>query len=331
MLLAKEVLIADIRKGLAILQSYVRPGGRINLTDGHVQSESVVEVLLNQVYGWNVTSTNKDKANYPCIDLIDAGRKLGIQVTAERDSDKVNDTLACLEKHKMAHRVAQLKVLLLVPKQKKYTVNATCHGISFDWTTDVFDFDDVIAAAQAITDLQHLERVQQCVVNAMPSIFPQYSVPRIPAVAKEPPLTELAIRILVAAVAGMQQKVYVNDSMHGQNVSAGSTTFLENSNDGRRNAAHLTAVEELVQRGLIEDKWGAGQVFAVANAGYTAADEAKEHLPPDANLTPAEKLVKSGQVPILLAQGQGLTSFDSPPPGGNGPVGKYWRFSVTSQ
>ncbi|OWK42394.1 hypothetical protein FRUB_04472 [Fimbriiglobus ruber] len=134
--------------------------------------------MLNQVYGWNVTSTNKEKANYPCIDLIDAGRKLGIQVTAERDSDKVNDTLACLEKNKMADRVARLKVLLLVPKQKKYTINAPCPGVSFAWETDVMDFDDVIAAAQAITDLQRIGRVQQCVVNAMPSIFPQYSAPR---------------------------------------------------------------------------------------------------------------------------------------------------------
>ena len=178
LMLAKETLIADIRKGLAVLQHYVRPGGRINLTDGNVQSESVVEDLLNQVYGWNVTSTNKEKANYPCIDLIDAGRKLGIQVTAEKDSDKANDTLTCLDTNKMSDRVAHLKVLLIVPKQKKYTINVSCPGVSFDWETDVVDFDDVLVATQAISNLQHLGRVQQCIVNAMPTIFPQYLAPR---------------------------------------------------------------------------------------------------------------------------------------------------------
>lgn len=149
----------------------------MNRTEGGSNGGHRTSVPRSRV-GWAVTSTNKEKANYPCIDLIDAGRKLGIQVTAEKDSDKVNDTLTCLDTNKMSNRVAHLKVLLIVPKQKKYTINVTCPGVHFDWETDIMDFDDVLVAAQAITDLQHLSRVQKCVVNAMPTIYPQYSAPR---------------------------------------------------------------------------------------------------------------------------------------------------------
>jgi hypothetical protein len=94
-------------------------------------------------------------------------------------------------------------------------------------------------------------------------------------------LSDEAARILVAATGGKEHKVYVNDSAHGQNVSAGDTSFLENSHDDRKNATYLAAVGELVNRGFIEDKWGKGQVYAVTKPGYTASDEAKKLLPPE--------------------------------------------------
>ncbi len=73
MILAKEVMIADIRKGLAVLQNYVQPGGTLNLTDTNVHAEDFVASLLNVIQGWNLVSTNRQKANFPCIDLLDQG------------------------------------------------------------------------------------------------------------------------------------------------------------------------------------------------------------------------------------------------------------------
>jgi hypothetical protein len=186
-LLAKETLIGEIRSALAVFQDYVRPGGKLNLTDPNVQSEDFVAGLLNAVYDWSLVGTNKAKANYQCIDLIDETRKLGVQVTAEGGSDKLTGTLECLKKHKMAGDVSQLKVFLLIPKQGKYTVNATCPGIAFDWKADVLDCDDVVQAAQAIADLQQLRRVHQFVVESMPRLFPEHHPARSPD-ADEPPL-----------------------------------------------------------------------------------------------------------------------------------------------
>ncbi len=47
------------------------------------------------------------------------------------------------------------------------------------------------------------------------------------------------------------------------------------------------------------------------------------------SLAAAQQMVRSGQAPILLVGGQSLTPFDSPPPGGVGQVGRYWRFSFS--
>jgi hypothetical protein len=382
-MLDKEGLGKDIRKALASLSTYLQMGGKLNLTDSHVQSESFVQDLLNAVYGWQLVSTNQATANYPCIDLIDKTRKLGLQVSSDNSSTKINDTLACLAKNGLAGTITALKAFVLGKKQGQYTIKTLCPGISFEWESDVLDFEDVLKAVNSLPDAQ-IRTVHRCVVEAMPDIFPDYraaqparqsdfrirdhhnqvhsigsescqwsgpakkpawigsdpdrmSAPWIvtkfaegaelhlyfasgwgdqgtwlivdrttkegvvlncdqlrelrqasattttapPAAPSRPPLTEIAIRILIAAVAGKQNKVYVNDSQHGQNVSAGDTKFLDNSKDGRKNAAHLVAVNELVKRGLIEDRWGAGQVFAVTNEGFIASEEMKKLLPPE--------------------------------------------------
>jgi len=179
-MLQRETLIADIRRGLAVFQDYVRPGGTLNLTDSNVHAEDFVAGLLNSIYGWSLLSTNKVTANYPCIDLIDEQQGLGVQVTAEGGSAKLTKTVECLKANELAGNVKQLKVFLLIAKQGQYTVNAVCRGITFDWHSDVLDFDDATRAAQAISDPQQLHRVHEHVVTSLPSIFPEYREDPLP-------------------------------------------------------------------------------------------------------------------------------------------------------
>ena len=119
-MLQREIMIADIRKGLAVYQNYVRPGGTLNLTDTNVHAEDFVAGLLNAIYGWNLVNANQATANCPCIDLIDARLGLGVQVTAEAGSDKLTETVECLKTHKLAGKIKHLKVFLLIPKQPEF-------------------------------------------------------------------------------------------------------------------------------------------------------------------------------------------------------------------
>ncbi len=173
-MLQRQTMIDNIRKGLAVYQNYVRPGGTLNLTDTNVHAEDFVSGLLNSIHGWSLVSTNQVTANYPCIDLVDEPLGLGVQVTSEEGSAKLTKTVECARTHKLAERVKHLKVFLLIPKQEKYTVHAECPGIEFDWQHDVLDFADALQSAQAISDLTQLQRVHQHVIQSLPSIFPEY-------------------------------------------------------------------------------------------------------------------------------------------------------------
>ena len=173
-MLERQKLIDEIRKGAAALQSYIEPSGPLNLTDTNVHAEIFVAGLLNALFGWSLVGVNRNTANHPCIDLIDDAQGLAVQVTSEKGSAKLNNTIKCLKRHKCGEQIRSLKVFLLIPRQRSYTIDSKCPGIKFDWRKDVLDFDEAVKAASRIADLHHLRGVHEYIVGAIPSVFPEY-------------------------------------------------------------------------------------------------------------------------------------------------------------
>ncbi len=195
-MLERQKLIEDIRRGVASLQSYIQPGGALNLTDTNVHAENFVAGLLNALFGLSLVTVNQPTANHPCIDLIDDAQSLAVQVTSEKGSAKLKKTIECLKRHKRGRQIRSLKVFSLIPKQKRYTVNTKCPGIKFDWRKDVLDFNDVAKAASRIADLHQLRRVQEYIVSAIPSVFPEYQgqAPPLTTPATDPAIAWLALQ-----------------------------------------------------------------------------------------------------------------------------------------
>jgi tetratricopeptide (TPR) repeat protein len=209
-MLERQKLIDDIRRGAAALQRYIEPSGTLNLTDTNVHAETFVAGLLNALFGWGLVGVNRNIANHPCIDLIDDAQGLAVQVTSEKGSAKLNNTIKCLKRHKCGKQIRSLKVFLLIPRQKRYTVNAKCPGIKFDWRKDVLDFDDAVKAASRIDDLHHLRGVHKYIVEAIPSVFPEYQ-------AQSPPLNTPATDPATAWLAFSSRATY----LVGRNVELG--------------------------------------------------------------------------------------------------------------
>lgn len=170
-MLHNKDVIADIRLAFATLQAYIKPGGPLNLTDINVHAEDFVGEVLNRVYSWSLKNSNQSSANYPCVDLLDKAAKVGVQVTSETGSGKINRTIECLVNHGMSIRMDSLKLFSLVPKQTSYTIHATCPGVAFAWRTDVFDFDSLLAEIKNITNSTTLDSIHAFVMKAMPSVF----------------------------------------------------------------------------------------------------------------------------------------------------------------
>lgn len=167
-MLKRAKLVEEIRLTFATLAAYIKPGGSLNLTDINVHAEDFVCELLNLVHSWNLKNANQRRPNYPCLDLIDSEARLGIQVTSEPGSLKINRTLECLMKHGMSEHIDRLKLFLLIPRQKSYAVRSICPGVAFAWQADVLDFDSTLAAITKIDDSQ-LEAVHALVTTSVPA------------------------------------------------------------------------------------------------------------------------------------------------------------------
>lgn len=169
-MLDKKNKLEDIRIGFAFLQNYIRPGGPMNLSDINIFAEDFVADVLNGLHGWNLKNTNRNVSNFPCIDLVDDNAGIGIQVSSQEGSLKINEALDCLEKHGFSKRIKQFYHFTLLEKQGSYTIHNVPSGISFTWKTDVLDFDSVLLQIQAASE-QSIDYVQRVVRKSLPAVF----------------------------------------------------------------------------------------------------------------------------------------------------------------
>lgn len=166
---AKKTSVENINLGLSVLQNYIRPLSKLNLQDTNVQSEDFVRDILNALHGWKLKRI--DRSTFPGIDLLDENAKIGVQVTVEEGAPKVNDALQKIQSHHLCKLFSQFYHFMLIPKQSTYAVHAIPPGITFNWKTDVLDFDSILQKVQKADDEKVVEAVERVVVKALPKVF----------------------------------------------------------------------------------------------------------------------------------------------------------------
>lgn len=88
----KQQEINDMIQKLSYWITYIKISNSKNYTDINKLSEGFVMNLLNIIYGLKLDDLNKEKANYPGIDLGDIAKGIAVQVTSEKTSSKIKDT-----------------------------------------------------------------------------------------------------------------------------------------------------------------------------------------------------------------------------------------------
>lgn len=101
------------------------------------------------------------RSDYPGIDLGDRGRGIGVQVTAEKGSTKLNNTIQTMIGKKIYEEFPHLIFFVLGRKQKKYTVTQNGQTLlDFDAEKDILDFGDIIEKCQTL-ELEDLKQAAE--------------------------------------------------------------------------------------------------------------------------------------------------------------------------
>ena len=70
-----------------------------------------------------------------------------------------------------------------------------------------------------------------------------------------------------------RKTVTVSKTGQGFNLGAGGKDIVSDSMDERQEITLRAAVEQLLERGFIEDRFGRGEVFPVTKAGLDAVEQ----------------------------------------------------------
>src|SRR4051794_38151208 len=111
-MLTRGYFIGEIVDALSDVASQVSTRGRLGLTDLNKHAEDFFKTILNYLFSYSLENLNDDRSNAPGLDLGDEANGVAFQITAERTSAKVNDTLAKLTAGQIA-TYPRIRVLMI--------------------------------------------------------------------------------------------------------------------------------------------------------------------------------------------------------------------------
>ena len=99
--------------------------------------------------------------NYPAIDLGDEEERIAFQITTNKDSQKVKDTIAKFIKYRLYEKYDKLIIFIIGKKQDSYTGTFdTQSKFTFNKDVDIWDDNFLIKKIDKITDISKLESIK---------------------------------------------------------------------------------------------------------------------------------------------------------------------------
>ncbi|MEV4606759.1 SMEK domain-containing protein [Neorhizobium sp. LMR1-1-1.1] len=130
--------IGQLLDDLASIGGQVANRNKVGMTDLTKLLENFYREIINDIHDYSLRNANEERSNAPGLDLIDDVRGIGIQVTSQGGSGKINDTLEVLTDEQIG-LYPRIIIMVAGTKQKSYTglkqefVNRTNFKIENIW------------------------------------------------------------------------------------------------------------------------------------------------------------------------------------------------------
>lgn len=138
--LKRELLIKEIIEEFSILKNKIELLSASNLNDLNIIYEYHFGEILNIIYGYKLSSSNRDKGNATAIDLQDESNRVAVQVTSSSHKRKVQETLSAFFSSALDEKYDVLLILILGKKQNKYPGLVIDENFYFDAEEHILDF-----------------------------------------------------------------------------------------------------------------------------------------------------------------------------------------------
>ena len=148
-MLTRGHFIGQIVDDLADIAAQAKQRARLHLFDIHAHVENFTKEVLNRALGLGLSNLNAEHPNNPGLDLGDANNGWAFQVTADKSSAKVKETLEKIDEKQRA-KYPNIRILVIGEKQGSYTFTGKPFE-SFDFKPEmVWDFNDVCSRIMSL-------------------------------------------------------------------------------------------------------------------------------------------------------------------------------------
>lgn len=155
-MITRGIIIGKIVDDLASLKYQIETRNKLGQFDLTKYCEDFLRELLNTTYSLNLQNLNKTRSNVPGLDLGDKKCKYAYQITSQKTSPKINETLKKItEEQKLEYDL--INVFIIGQKQGSYTIDKKlCEKYSFTEATNIQDIDSLLRDI-VLLDIQKLE------------------------------------------------------------------------------------------------------------------------------------------------------------------------------
>jgi hypothetical protein len=173
--ITRGYFIGEIIDELANIAHQVDNRCKLNLTDLNKYIEDFFKEILNRLLDLHLENLNNERSNAPGLDLGDPLKRRAFQITSEKTSTKINNTLeTILDEDRMAY--SEITILIIGYKQTKYTPNEELWNKFNFKKENIWDINKICQEA-IILDLDTLQSIHQYIKKEIVKVKIELEIP----------------------------------------------------------------------------------------------------------------------------------------------------------
>ena len=155
-MITRGIIIGKIVDDFSSLKYQIETRNRLGQFDLTKFCEDFIREVLNICFDLNLKNLNQTRSNFPGLDLGDKKNKKAYQITTQKTSAKINETLVKIIDNDEKN-YDHFYVFIVGEKQTSYTIDAdNAKKINFTHEGNIFDIDDILQSI-VVLDIQKLE------------------------------------------------------------------------------------------------------------------------------------------------------------------------------
>lgn len=155
-MITRGIIIGKIVDDFSSLKYQIETRNRLGQFDLTKFCEDFIREVLNICFDLNLKNLNQTRSNFPGLDLGDKKNKKAYQITSQKTSAKINETLVKIIDND-EENYDHFYVFIVGEKQTSYTIDAdNAKKINFTHEGNIFDIDDILQSI-VVLDIQKLE------------------------------------------------------------------------------------------------------------------------------------------------------------------------------